>query len=176
VRPEHPASSLSAVRELPLAASLATREGFAPFGTLIEACRDDKPFGPDDAQLDLGRGCPRFYIMRLLHREPLVRLITRHLEVTQCLASAEARDWFIAVASPDQPDDPDVSPDPTSIQAFRIPGNAAIKLHRSTWHAGPYFHEALAAFFNLELSDTNQADHHTCNLERQHRLVFRLLI
>ena len=33
-----------------------------------------------------------------------------------------------------------------------------LKLHPSTWHAGPYFPEARALFFNLELADTNSGD------------------
>ena len=37
-----------------------------------------------------------------------------------------------------------------------------IKLHQATWHAGPFFLEAQHMdFYNLELSDTNIADHFT---------------
>jgi hypothetical protein len=39
-----------------------------------------------------------------------------------------------------------------------VPGDTAIKLHRGTWHAGPYFTYDWIDFFNLELTDTNQVD------------------
>ena len=44
----------------------------------------------------------------------------------------------------------------------RIPPGVFIKLHQATWHAGPFFSEAQhMEFYNLELSDTNIADHFT---------------
>lgn len=44
------------------------------------------------------------------------------------------------------------------IRLFRIPAGVILKLHPGTWHAGPYFPEAKALFFNLELADTNNHD------------------
>ncbi len=58
------------------------------------------PFGPDDAQLDLTLGTPRLYIMRLPRKGLQIRQITRHRQVTQCLASTSGESWFIAVAPP----------------------------------------------------------------------------
>ena len=148
-------------------------ESFAAFGTLVEAMDDGKRFGPDEAQLDLARGTPRFYVMKLARREPSFSHITRHLQVTQCLASVGGRAWLIAVAPPNAIDDAEAKPDPAAIRAFAVPGDKAIVLHRGTWHAGPFFEESTAAFFNLELTDTNQVDHHNCNLEREFGLGFR---
>ncbi len=65
----------------------ATPEAIAPFGTLIEAGEDGTPFGAGDARLELGQGTPRLYIMRLTNRPLLVKGITRHRRVTQCLAA-----------------------------------------------------------------------------------------
>jgi hypothetical protein len=45
-----------------------------------------------------------------------------------------------------------------------VPGDRFIKLHKGTWHAGPYFSPATALFYNLELADTNLVDHETCDL------------
>ena len=45
---------------------------------------------------------------------------------------------------------------------FRIPHGVFVKLHQGTWHAGPLFDEAeYMDFYNLELADTNVADHNT---------------
>ena len=139
----------------------ATPQTIAPFGTLITPGEDGAPFGAGDAALDLGQGTPRFYIMRLTARPLLIEGITRHGRVTQCLASTNGADWFIGLAplSPGQ----DAPAEP--IRVFRIPGGTALALHAGTWHAGPFFTAATQDFFNLELQDTNETDHHTAKLE-----------
>jgi ureidoglycolate lyase len=149
---------------------------FAPFGQVVAPTFDGKDFDADDAQLELSRGIPRFYIMSLSHRALSFRVITRHLAVTQVLASVGGQPWLIAVAPPQDPDDPAKMPDPAAITAFRVPGTLAIKLHRSTWHAGPFFEAEQVDFFNLELRDTNQTDHFSCQLDRTYGLEFRFAV
>lgn len=173
---DHDLPGAPAARTIDLRVEPVTTAGFAPFGTLIEAGEDGLPFGPADAQLVLDRGTPRFYVMKL-HGKPLgFRQITRHLSVTQCLASVGGQPWFIAVAPPDDPDNPAAQPDPARIRAFRIEGDQAIMLARGTWHAGPYFEGESLSFFNLELADTNQVDHHTTVLDRAFGLQFRFAL
>lgn len=141
-----------------------TPESFAPYGHVIAATEDGVAFGAADASLELHRGTPRFYIMRLRDRTPVFDRITRHRAVTQCLASVGGAPWYIAVCPPDAVDEPAATPDVERLMAFAIPGDVAVKLHRGTWHAGPYFDEPVQSFFNLELSDTNQVDHHTVEI------------
>ena len=148
-----------------------TPEAFAPFGTVMAALDDGVPFGPGDAPLDLSQGIPRFYVMRLETRGRTVRAITRHRRVTQALASVGGQPWLLAVAPPLHLDDPDAEPAWADIRAFRIPGGVAVMLSRGTWHAGPLFDNPEAAFFNLELADTNVTDHHTSRLPVALRLV-----
>ena len=124
-------------------------------------------FGPQDARLDLSGGIPRFYIMRLPRRGLIFRQITRHRRVTQCLASVGGKPWFLAVAPPKDLDDPEAEPRHEDIRGFLVPGNVAVKLHKGTWHAGPFFEDAEMSFFNLELSDTNEVDHHSSYLEKR---------
>ncbi|WP_439596772.1 ureidoglycolate lyase [Falsiroseomonas sp.] len=149
------------MRTIPVTPLAATPDSIAPFGTLVLPGEDGTPFGPQDASLDLSQGRPRFYIMRLPHRPLLIRGITRHLRVTQCLASADGADWFIGLARADAPLTAD------AIACFRIPGGTALALHRGTWHAGPFFVADSQAFFNLELSDTNETDHDTVRIDAQ---------
>lgn len=40
----------------------ATSESFADYGQVIEASSDGDLFGPNDAQLDLSRGTPRYLL------------------------------------------------------------------------------------------------------------------
>ena len=125
------------------------------------------------AQLVLSNGTPRLYIMRLSARGLAFDRITRHVRVTQCLAAMGEREWLLAVAPPLAPDDLAAMPDPATIKAFRISGALGIKLHRGTWHAGPFFDAPTMDFLNLELADTNEADHVNCHLARDHGVSFR---
>ena len=104
-----------------------------------------------------------------------VAAITRHAAVTQCLASTRGEDWFIALAAPGDADDAAASPDPAGIEAFRIPGGRALALHRGTWHAGPFFIAPSVDFLNLELADTNSADHRTVRLDRDFAVTFDIV-
>ena len=155
-----------------IAVTPLTADAFAPYGEVIVPAEDGSSFGPGDARLDLSRGTPRFYIMRLPRRGLRFNQITRHREVTQCLAAVGGKSWFIAVAPPRGLDDPHAQPVPDEIKAFKVPGDLAIKLHRGSWHAGPYFAEAEISFFNLELANTNEVDRQDCNLDRQFGIVF----
>jgi ureidoglycolate hydrolase len=146
----------------------ATPEAIAPFGTLIEPGEDGTPFGPGDARLELGQGTPRLYIMRLPGRALRIPAITRHRRVTQCLASATGRDWFVGLASPGE------DPHPGRITVFRIPGGTALALHAGAWHAGPLFEGESADFLNLELADTNETDHDTVRLDTAYGAVIEI--
>ncbi len=154
-----------------LTAQPITPKAFAPFGQVIFPSADGVPFGPGDAQLQIDRGIPRFYIMTLKNRGTRFRTITRHQRCTQCLGALEGKDWLMAVALSGAAE----QPDPQDIRAFHIPGNCFIKLEVGTWHAGPYFRHPAVSFYNLELSDTNVIDHQTCSLEGEFGLEFEIV-
>lgn len=162
---------MEAVATQALAASWISVETFRPYGQVITAREDGDRYGPEDAQLVLDQGIPRFYIMRLPHRGRKFHTITRHLKCTQCLGSLEGKEWLLAVAPPSSAAQPPLE----EIVAFRIPGNCFVKLEVGTWHAGPYFDEAFVDFYNLELSDTNIVDHDTCDLLAAYQVEFELV-
>ncbi|MBW4024656.1 MAG: hypothetical protein HIU92_16285 [Proteobacteria bacterium] len=164
-----PISTPSAPTDLIAAAIDA--QAFAPFGKLIEPTPDGTPVPEVDRALDLAAGRPRFYIMALDYRGLTVSRITRHSAATQVLASADGESWLLAVAPPDETSD---APDPSAIRAFTIPGGVGVLLSRGTWHAGPYFEPTRMNFFNLELDDTNAADHHSCDLAARFGVTFTL--
>jgi ureidoglycolate hydrolase len=155
----------------PIPAQLITSESFHPFGQMIIAASDHRPFGSEDAQLQLQNGIPHFYIMRLHQRGQTFHQITRHQRCTQCLGSLEGKEWLLAVAPPSQAAFPRLE----DIVAFRIPGNCFIKLEVGTWHAGPYFDDPWVDFYNLELSDTNLVDHDTCSLLKHYAVEFEIV-
>lgn len=155
-----------------LAARSITAEAFRPYGQLIYASAESQAYGSEDAQLQFSGGIPRLYIMRLNRRGCTFSSITRHQRCTQCLGSLHGKSWLMAVAPPSMAEQPTVG----EITAFRIPGDCFIKLNVGTWHAGPYFKDdEFIDFYNLELSDTNLTDHHTCNLLDSFGIQFEMV-
>eukprot|EP00270_Netrium_digitus_P004002 TRINITY_DN14871_c0_g1_i1.p1 TRINITY_DN14871_c0_g1~~TRINITY_DN14871_c0_g1_i1.p1 ORF type:complete len:263 (-),score=39.74 TRINITY_DN14871_c0_g1_i1:204-992(-) len=158
-------------------------ENFSPFGQVLGPLEDGCLYGPQDFELDLSQGIPRFYIMRLKKRQLGFCNITHHASVTQCLGSVDGEPWFLGVAPPSIISEEEalqgatadrrepkrsaashfyLPPRVEDVKVFRIGGSTLIKLHRGTWHAGPLFSKAAMDFANLELSDTNEVDH-TCH-------------
>ncbi|MEG3435941.1 ureidoglycolate lyase [Pannus brasiliensis CCIBt3594] len=148
-----------------------TVEDFRPYGQLIAPSEDGKPFDNEDARLELNRGTPRFYIMRLHTRGRKFSRITRHSQCTQCLGSLGGKEWFMGVAPPSESPEPDLD----RLTVFRIPGDCFIKLEVGTWHAGPLFDEEFIDFYNLELSDTNVVDHFTYDFRKERSIGFEIV-
>ncbi|KFK36480.1 hypothetical protein AALP_AA4G130000 [Arabis alpina] len=166
----------------------ATSESFKDYGQVIEASLDGDHFGPNDAQLDLSRGIPRLYIMRLEDRSVSFSTITHHANVTQCLGSIGGHVWYLGVAKPSLIEDGGkrvdnvqtgasgimyVPPAVEEVRVFRFSGSKFVKLNRGTWHAGPLFEDSYMDFYNLELSNTNEVDHTTHDFVKSNGVVFR---
>ncbi|MFK8022430.1 MAG: ureidoglycolate lyase [Ilumatobacter sp.] len=145
-----------------------TSEAFASFGTVVAPQPDGTPFGSGDASLELSGGTPRLYTMQIPGRGLAFHVITHHKRVTQALGSAGGHEWFVAVAPPGELD-------AERIRAFRIPADTAIVLYAGTWHAGPLFEGDDRSFFNLELSDTNEVDHHSIDLAERDGMSLQLV-
>ena len=141
---------------------------FERFGTAILPVEDMTPAGPEEASLLFDGENLRYYLMRLNSRPPVVGSMTRHLRATQCLGSADAQPWWIAVAEPTRSAE---ELDKSTVQLVKVEAGEALKLHQGTWHAGPFFATPTALFFNLELSDTNQNDHNCHSLVNKLRLT-----
>lgn len=146
-----------------------TDPSFLDYGQPITAVDDLTPYGDHDAKLFFDSGPIRFYVMQLEYPGDTLMAMTRHRHCSQCLGSADAVPWWIAVAAPDLNSD---VIDCSSLRLFRVEPRQAIKLHAGTWHAGPFFKDKTAAFYNLELSDTKVADHLTRNLGITATLTF----
>ncbi|XP_065869999.1 uncharacterized protein [Euphorbia lathyris] len=168
----------------------ATPESFKEYGQVIEASADGEEFGPQDAQLDLSLGIPRFYIMHLENRPLEFSTITHHASVTQCLGSIGGDEWYLGLAKPSivkwnetKGDDKIVQsrsghlyvpPAVEEVKVFKISGPKFVKLDRGTWHAGPMFKADSMDFYNLELSNTNVVDHTTHNFKNINKVVFSI--
>ncbi|MFZ0354661.1 MAG: ureidoglycolate lyase, partial [Pseudolabrys sp.] len=120
--------------------------------------------------LTLGNGTPRLWIMRLKKNGLIFSKLARHRRVSQCLGSLQGKDWFIALAPPNDLAD-GTRPELASMAAFWIPGDCVIKLHVATWHAGPHFLHDECLFFNLENLDTNKRDFDACDLPQAFQIA-----
>ncbi|KAI6669118.1 hypothetical protein NL676_004003 [Syzygium grande] len=184
------AASVGVMREVKLKPIEATPETFREFGQVVEASPDGDLFGPNDAQLDLSRGIPRFYIMHIEDRPLKFSNITHHASVTQCLGSIGGHAWYLGVAKPSIATPGEVKDETTEnlkqsrcghfyvppavddVSVFRISGSKFVKLHRGTWHAGPLFRADKMDFYNLELSNTNEVDHTLHSFVKENGVVF----
>jgi len=136
-----------------IAIATLTSEAFAPFGE-VGGPLADGGHAQGDVALDLSRGMPRFYIMRLAQRGLVFDVMARHDRVTQCLGAVDGEPWLMAVVPADF-----VQPGLAAIQAFCIAPGCFIKLRLGTRQASPYFTEPVSDFYNLEMVDTNIADY-----------------
>ncbi|KAL6010414.1 hypothetical protein ACLOJK_000846 [Asimina triloba] len=180
----------SVAATLKLKAIEATPATFEEYGQVVEVSPDGQEFGPSDAQLELHRGTPRFYIMNLQDRKLEFSTITHHASVTQCLGSIGGIEWFLGVAKASILDKDEVCtgtgskivqskcghcyvpPAPSDVRVFRIVGPKFLKLNVGTWHAGPLFRAKTMDFYNLELSNTNVVDHTHHNFRKEDGVVF----
>ncbi|CAO2826218.1 unnamed protein product [Amaranthus hypochondriacus] len=190
------------IKVVTLKAIEATPETFKDYGQVIQSSVDGEDFGPHDAKLELSRGTPRFYIMKLKSQKLKFSRITHHANVTQCLGSIGAHTWYLGVAKPSIVDlyippvveeVPDsnatvlesnkkivksayghlyVPPSVDEVKVFKITGPKFLKLNLGTWHAGPLFNPDALDFYNLELSDTNVVDHTTHDFRRENGVRF----
>jgi ureidoglycolate hydrolase len=171
---------MNVVSEQTIVAQDLTTEAFAPFGEIIRPRHgglnqfDNLPYDPEtsdqEARLTLCNGQPRLWIMHLRDRGLRFGKLARHRRVSQCLGALQGKEWFMAVAAPQDLDD-SARPRLEDVAAFRIPGDCVIKMHVATWHAGPHFVHGECMFFNLENLDTNKRDFHSIDLPVPCRIV-----
>jgi ureidoglycolate hydrolase len=110
-------------------------------------------------------------MMRLRRRPAMLGSMTRHIHATQCLSSADAQPWWLAVASAKLASE---QLNHITVQLVNVQPGEAVKLHQGTWHAGPFFLTPTALFFNLELSDTNLTDHNSRPLKSKLELNLKM--
>ena len=140
---------------------------FTRFGTAILPVDDMTPHSSCDAELKFNGDNLRYYVMRLHRRAAVLGSMTRHIQATQCLGSADAQSWWLAVATAKLQSE---QLDHSTVQLVKVEPGEAVKLHQGTWHAGPFFLATTALFFNLELSDTNLVDHNSQPLNQKLKL------
>ena len=132
----------SGARAHTVAVEQLTAEAFAPFGDVLEPRGEPLPhvYGDTMDVYELGlHECDvetEFIVTRYRLREPRVLFLERHHQITQTFIPLDGDPLVLIVAAPDAPLVNGL-PSLDSVRAFRVPGDAAAKLHRGTWHEVP---------------------------------------
>lgn len=119
-----------------------TADTFAPFGDILEPRGEPLPhvYGDTMDVYEVGlHECDvdtEFIVTRYRLREPRVLFLERHQQITQTFIPLDGDPLVLIVAPPDAPLDNGL-PLLDTVRAFRVPGQAAAKLHRGTWHEVP---------------------------------------
>ncbi|MGI9658031.1 MAG: ureidoglycolate lyase [Gaiellaceae bacterium] len=119
-----------------------SEEAFAPFGDMIAVRGEPLPHVYGDTMDVYEAGfheCDvetEFIVTRYRLREPRVLYLERHHQITQTFIPMMGDPFIVAVAAPDAPLENGL-PVLDSVRAFVVPGDAAAKLHRGTWHEVP---------------------------------------
>ena len=120
-----------------------TPEAFAPFGVVLtEEGRKRLPINTYGDKLDLYRESfasdqpIEWFIVKANPRWNDVLFLERHQQLTQTFIPIGGKGFFTVVARPEAKEEGGV-PALDELHAFYVPGDAAIQLHRSTWHENP---------------------------------------
>lgn len=131
-------SEIRIIKAQPLSA-----EAFAPFGVVLSpAGRTRLPINTYGDRLDIYREPFQsdqpieWFIVQFWERDLRVLFLERHHEITQTFIPLSGDAFLMVVARPDAHMEQEL-PALDEICAFIVPGDAAIQLHRSTWHENP---------------------------------------
>ncbi len=117
------------IRSIRLAVRELTREAFAPYGEVSSPTAGFR--------LDFAEQRASFCHVRIERRPPRLLFFARHLFTTQAYVPLGGAESVLVVAPPSDLLDPEALPDLTRAAAFRLRGDAAVNLHRGTWHRTP---------------------------------------
>lgn len=122
-----------------------TRQSFAPFGTLLSPDGVEKlPRHVYDGKIESYRPGSfesdrpvEWVVSRLGVRSYTVVYLERHFLLTQTFIPLGGNPIIMVVARPDARLEYEI-PAADEIHAFMVPGDAAVNIHRGTWHEPPY--------------------------------------
>jgi ureidoglycolate lyase len=134
--------------EFTIRTEVLTAKAFAPFGVVLSPDgRDRLPIDTYGDRLDLyresfGTDQPiEWFIAHFRQREWQALFLERHAQLTQTFIPLGGKPFVMVVAPPDALLERGL-PVLDAVRAFIVPGDAAVQLHRRTWHENPFPLEA----------------------------------
>lgn len=120
-----------------------TPDAFAPFGVVLtEEGRKRLPINTYGDKLDLYRESfesdqpIEWFIVKGAQRWNGVLFLERHRQLSQTFIPVGGKGFYTVVAKPDAREE-NGFPALDELRAFYVPGDAAIQMHRATWHENP---------------------------------------
>jgi ureidoglycolate lyase len=121
-----------------------TAEAFAPFGVVLSPTgRDRLPINTYGDKLNLYRESfasdqpIEWFIVQGVKRDMQALFLERHMQLTQAFIPMNGDSLVTIVARPDAHEENGMIAF-DEMQAFIVPGDAAIQVHRGTWHENPF--------------------------------------
>lgn len=139
-----------------------TREGFAPYGVLIDS--------RGSVEIDLGEG-KQSLTGATAERRPLrFDFMARHKRTMQVFSPLYSTQFVIAVAPPGETEVPQVE----RIAAFLVDGRLPYAYHKGTWHTPPFPVGEWASYLVVDRTGTLDDDWELVDLKATHDQVFEI--
>ena len=139
-----------------------TRESFAPFGVLIDS--------RGSVEIDLGNGVPSLTGATSERRPYSFDFMARHVRTMQVFSPLASSRSVIAVAPPNDRNEPDVE----RVAAFLIDGRLPYAYHKGTWHTPPFPIDEWASYLVVDRAGTLDDDWQLVDLKVTHQTVFEI--
>jgi ureidoglycolate hydrolase len=139
-----------------------TREGFAPFGVLIDS--------RGSVEIDLGDGVPSLTGATAERRAFRFDFMARHRRTMQVFSPLASSQSVIAVAPPNGREAPDVE----RVVAFFVDGRLPYAYHKGTWHTPPFPVGEWASFLVVDRSGTLDDDYELVDLRVTRNTSFEI--
>jgi ureidoglycolate lyase len=121
-----------------------TSEAFAPFGVVLSPIgRDRLPINTYGDKLNLYRESfasdqpIEWFMVHGVRRDMQALFLERHMQLTQAFIPMNGDALVTIVARPDAREENGMIAH-DEMHAFIVPGDAAIQIHRGTWHENPF--------------------------------------
>lgn len=139
-----------------------TREGFAPFGILIDS--------RGSVEIDLCDGRPSLTGATSEPRPFKFDFMARHRRTMQVFSPLASSRSIIAVAPPNERDAPDVE----RVTAFLVNGRLPYAYHKGTWHTPPFPLNDWSSYLVVDRSGTLDDDWELVDLRAARDVSFEI--
>ncbi|HYE66376.1 MAG TPA: ureidoglycolate lyase [Pyrinomonadaceae bacterium] len=140
-----------------------TREGFAPYGILIDS--------RGSVEIDLGQDRRPALTGTTSERRPFrFEFMARHKRTMQVFSPLVSSQSVIAVAPPSSGDAPEVE----KIVAFLVNGRLPYAYHKGTWHTPPFPIGEWSSYLVVDRSGTLDDDYELVDLKLTHQRIFEI--
>lgn len=145
-----------------LAVRKMTRDGFAPYGILLDS--------RGSVEIDLGSGVPSLTGATSERRAFEFQFMARHRRTMQVFSPLASSRSIICVAPPSERSAPGIG----EIVAFLVNGLLPYVYHKGTWHTPPFAVGEWASYLVIDRAGTLDSDYELVDLQAVHHCTFEI--